>query len=41
MCKKEARIKSLKIKIQRTTSKGYATSGCVRKWEREIRHLSK
>lgn len=41
MTRTEARIKELRIKIQRTTSKGYATSGCVRKWEREIRHLSK
>lgn len=36
----DVRIKMLETKIRKTESKGYAISGCIRKWKREIRKLS-
>ena len=41
MTAKEARIEVLKTKIRTAEGKGYGTSGCVRKWQRELRKLSK
>lgn len=41
MTNKEIRIQVLKSKINKTTNRGYGMMGVVRKWEREIRHLSR
>lgn len=37
----KTRITVLEGKIRKTEQRGYASSGCVRKWKREIRNLSK
>ena len=39
MTMREARIEVLKTKITVAEGKGNGTSGCVRKWKREIRKL--
>jgi hypothetical protein len=39
MTKTEARKEVLKTKIKVAESKGLGTSGCVRKWQRELRKL--
>ena len=31
----------LKAKIAISEGKGYSTSGCIRKWKRELRNLNK
>ena len=41
MKNKEIEIKRLQIKIKTAENKGNAGSGCVRKWQRQIRNLSK
>ena len=39
MSAKEARIETLRSKIATAEAKGLGTSGCVRKWKRELRKL--
>lgn len=39
MTKIEARIEVLKSRIRTTEAKGFGNSGCVRKWNRELRKL--
>lgn len=38
---KEVQIAILKCKIQKSENRGNSTAGVVRKWERQIRNLSK
>ena len=40
MTKKDARIEELRKKIIVAEGKGNGTSGCVRKWKRELRKLT-
>ena len=39
MTAKEARIETLKTRVRTAEGKGFGTSGVVRKWKRELRHL--
>lgn len=41
MISTEVKIQILQNKINKAESRGNASSGCVRKWRREIRNLSK
>ena len=39
MTKEEARVEILKTKIATAEAKGNGSSGCVRRWKRELRNL--